>query len=447
MVIYIRRDMDEVLVKWKTEWNRKPLLLRGVRQCGKTSVIRHFAEHFESFVEVNFEANDRYQSIFERDFDVRRILAALELEAGQRILPGNTLLFLDEIQACPRAVTALRYFYEEMPELHVIAAGSLLEILLNGKRKKDRLNFPVGRVRSIFLYPLSFCEFLSGTGKDLLREFLGQKNEIPSSTHERLLEAYKNYLVIGGMPEAAAAFLNTGSILESQKVHRDIVMNFMDDFQKYDSPVPPDVLQRVFEFAAHHVCSQTKASSAVDGISAYIFDESIDLLHRAGLVHPVRASSCDVIPLGIASKETNKKLLLFDTGVYLTHCGLDAAALMASQIFDEMNRGSVVEMAVGLELIKSSDPHAESALYYWYRSGANAEIDYAIQAGGCILPVEVKASGKGSMQSLRSYLSSHSLSPFGIRVSLENYASYDNIRVCPVYAAHRIREISINTEA
>ena len=441
--MYIQRDIDAALMDWKTEWNRKPLLLRGVRQCGKTSAVRHFADQFDNYVEINFEENERYQLIFERDFDVSRILNALELETGKRILPGKTLLFLDEIQTCPRAIIALRYFYEKMQELHVIAAGSLLEILLNGKRRKEKIDFPVGRVRSLFLYPLSFCEYLRGTGNEMLCDFLNQKDEIPLSTHEHLLEIYKNFLVIGGMPEAVSAFLETGSILESQKVHRDIVMNFMDDFQKYDSPVPPDVLQRVFDFAAHHVCTQVKSSSAVEGVSAYMFDESIDLLHRAGLVHPVKASSCDVIPLGSAGKEANKKLLLFDTGVYLTHCGLDAAALMASQIFDEMNRGNIVEMEVGLELIKSSDSHAASDLYYWYRTGANAEVDYVTQVGGAILPVEVKASGKGSMQSLRSYLSSHTLSPFGIRVSLENYTTYENIRVYPVYAAHKIREASI----
>lgn len=390
-------------------------------------------------MEINFEENERYQVIFDRDFDVRRILTALELEAGKRILPGKTLLFLDEIQTCPRAITALRYFYEELPELHVIAAGSLLEILLNGKRRKDKLNFPVGRVRSLFMYPLSFSEFLRGTGNEMLCDYLNRGNEMPPSTHERLLEIFKSFLVIGGMPEAVSAFMGTGSILECQKVHRDIVMNFMDDFQKYDSPVPPDVLKRVFDFAVYHVCSQVKSSSAVEGISAYIFNESVDMLHWAGLIHPVKASSCDVIPLGSASKETNKKLLLFDTGVYLTYCGLDAASLMASRIFDEMNRGNIVEMEVGLELIKSSDLHMESDLYYWYRSGANAKVDYVIQTGENILPVEVKASGKGSMQSLRSYLSSHALSPFGVRISLENYGSYEDIRVVPVYAAHKIR--------
>ena len=444
--MYISRDLDGALLEWMHEWNRKPLLLRGVRQCGKTSVVRHFSAEFENYVEINFEENEHYKAIFERDFDIRRILTALELESGQRIIPGKTLLFLDEIQACPRAIVALRYFYEDKPELHVIAAGSLLEILLRGNHKKEKINFPVGRVRSIFLYPLSFPEFLRGIGKGLLCDYLNHETKIEPAIHESLLEAYKTYLVVGGMPEAVKAFVNTGSILVSQRVHRDIVVNFMDDFSKYDSPIPPDILQRVFEFAAHNICSQVKASSAIQGISAYLFDESIDLLHRAGLIHPVRASSCDVIPLGTTGKDTNRKLLLFDTGVYLTHTGLDASALLASDVFSEMNRGSVVEMAVGLELIKASDSYAPSNLYYWYRSGANAEVDYVIQAGGSILPVEVKASGKGSMQSLRSYLSTHPLSPFGIRVSLENYSSYDQIRVYPVYAAHRISEAGLNTE-
>lgn len=438
--MYISRDMDKALLEWKSEWNRKPLLLRGVRQCGKTSIIRHFSAEFENYVEINFEENERCKAIFERDLDVQRILTTLELESGQRIIPGKTLLFFDEIQACPRAVVSLRYFYEDRPELHVIAAGSLLEILLSGKRKKEKISFPVGRVRSIFLYPLSFPEFLRGIGKGMLCDYLYRTKLIDPAIHESLLEAYKTYLVVGGMPEAVTAYVNTGSILVSQRVHRDIIVSFMDDFQKYDSPIPPDILQKVFEYAAHNVCAQVKASSAVQGISAYLFDESIDLLRRAGLIHPVRASSCDVIPLGSTGKETNKKLLLFDTGVYLTHCGLDAASLLASEIFREMNRGSVVEMAVGLELMKASDPYAPSDLYYWYRSGANAEVDYVLQVGGSILPIEVKASGKGSMQSLRSYLSSHPLSPLGIRVSLENYSSYDQVLVYPVYAVHRIRE-------
>ena len=428
------------------EWHRKPLLVRGVRQCGKTSVIRHFATTFENFVEVNFEENERYQSIFSGDFHTQRIISALELESGQRIIPGQTLLFLDEIQACPRAIMALRYFYEELPELHVVAAGSLLEILLSGKRRKEKIDFPVGRVRSIYLYPLSFPEFLRGIGKTLLRGHLVGHNGSPDPAHTQLLETYKTYLIVGGMPEAVAAYIQTGSILVSQRVHRDIIGNFLDDFQKYDSPVPAEVLRSVFDFSAHHICSQIKASSAIQGISAYMFDESLDLLHRAGLIHPVRASTCDSLPLGAASKDTNRKLLLFDTGVYLTHCGLDASSLLASTAFDEMNRGSVVEMAVGLELIKADDSYRPSELYYWYRSGANAEVDYVIQAGDRILPVEVKASGKGSMQSLWSYLSSHPLSPFGIRASLENYGAYDNVRVYPVYAACLIRNAAALNE-
>jgi predicted AAA+ superfamily ATPase len=212
----------------------------------------------------------------------------------------------------------------------------------------------------------------------------------------------------------------------------------MDDFQKYNANMDTDTIRRVFDYALHNVCGQTKASSAVDGISAYIFDECISILRRAGLVYPVKASPCDTIPLGTAEKNTNKKLLVFDTGVYLTMCGLNVGELLSADIFDEMNKGAVVEMQTGLELIKYNSWYSEANLYYWYRSGANAEVDYCIVKENLVVPIEVKASGKGSMQSMKSFLESHAQSPYGIRVSLENFGSYDKIRVYPVYAVHRL---------
>ena len=204
-------------------------------------------------------------------------------------------------------------------------------------------------------------------------------------------------------------------------MHRDIILNFRDDFDKYDRNVPADVIHRVFSYAVHNVCAQTKASSAIKGVSAYYFDTCIKLLWRAGLVYPVKACSGDTIPLGASEKEVNKKLLLFDTGVYLTECGLDTGELLATEVFDEMNKGSVVELQTGLEMIKSMDAYAEPSLFYWYRTGANAEVDYVIVQHGAVVPVEVKASGKGRMQSLRSFLRSHPNASYGIRVSLENF--------------------------
>ena len=436
--MYINREIDTRLREWETEPARKPLLLRGVRQCGKTSSIRSLSESFEYYAEINFEKQPSLSRLFDGDLNISGIVAKLEIEANTPIIPGKTLLFMDEIQACPRAITALRYFYEDLPELHVAAAGSLLETVLKGKNRKE-IDFPVGRIRSFFMYPFSFREFLKGCGQARLCEYLDQldyENEA-NVMHDKLLEWYKTFLVVGGMPEAVRKYAESGSLLACQDIHRDILLNFMDDFGKYSSDVPADMIRQVFQFALHHVCSQVKASSAIPGISAYYFEECIRLLHRAGLVYPVRASSCDTLPLGSTEKETNKKLVFFDTGVYLTECGLDTAGLLSADVFDEMNNGNVAEMQTGLEILKSGKPVREGALFYWYRSGANAEVDYVIQRGQHIIPLEVKASGKGKMQSMRSYLDSFPDVPYGMRFSTENFSSYDRIRVFPVYAVRK----------
>lgn len=437
--MYIQRDIDQTLNEWKVSPRRKPVLIRGVRQCGKTQSVRHLGEQFENYAEINLEKQPSLHAIFSEDINIKKIISRLELETLQPIRPGKTLLFIDEIQACPRAVSALRYFYEDMPGLHVIAAGSLLDIILNN-RKQQPIDFPVGRIRSIYMYPFSFREFLRGAGQAVLSDYLDgiDPDQEENIAHSKLLDAYKTFLIVGGMPEAAADYYQHGSLLSCQDIHRDILYNFRDDIGKYNTDIPADILRRVFDYSLHHVCTQVKSSSAIQGISAYYFEESIKLLRRAGLVYPVKASSCDGIPLGSSEKEANKKLLTFDTGVYLTACDLSAAEILASDVFDRMNKGSVVEMQTGLEIVKNTDPYREAALYYWYRAGANAEVDYVIQKGNDIVPLEVKASGKGSMQSIYSYLDTHPTAPYGIRVSLENFSSYERIRVFPVYAIQKI---------
>ena len=435
--MYLKRDIDKVLLNWKEAERRKPVLLRGIRQCGKTSAIRNLSTKFKSFIEINFEKQPKLCAMFEGDIDIKRIIMQLELQFSQKIVVGETLLFIDEIQECPRAVTALRYFYEEMPNLHVIAAGSLLEFVLHGKGAE--VDFPVGRVRSIYMYPFSFMEYLRAVEGEMIADYLEkfQVGHQENTAHDRLIEAYKTFLVVGGMPEAVLTYMTTGSLLECQQVHRDIIFNFMDDFNKYSKNVSADIIRKVFEYSIHNVCGQTKASSAISGVSAYYFEKSIELLHRAGLVYPVKASGCTVLPLGVTEKEHNKKLIVFDTGVYLTECGLDVGELISAQVFDDINKGDVVEMQTGLELIKYTSPYSEAALYYWYRGGASAEVDYVINLKNKIVPIEVKASGKGRMQSLYRFLDTHELASQGIRVSLENFSKYDNILVYPVYAVSK----------
>ena len=438
--MYISRDIDLALSEWATSKKRKPLLLRGVRQCGKTTAVRNLGESFDDYIELNLEKRTSLHAVFEGDIDCKRILNRLELEIGHAIVPGQTLIFIDEIQECPQAITALRYFYEDYPELHIIAAGSLLEFVLFGNSKEKTYDFPVGRMRSIYMYPLSFKEFLTGIGEELLCEYLENLDfyDVKNDAHTKLLERYKEFLIIGGMPEAVSIYIETGSLVSCQDVHRDILVNLTDDLIKYNNIVPSDILSKVFNFALRNVCNQVRSSSAISNVSAYYFDLSINLLHKVGLLYPVKASSCEHIPIAADEKETNKKLLFFDTGLYLTGNQLNTADVYASEIFSEMNKGDVVEMQTGLELIKASNPREPKNLHYWYRSKADAEVDYVIQQDSHIIPIEVKASNKGSMQSMRSYLKQFPSVPYGIRVSLENFQKYDNVRVYPVYAVHRI---------
>ena len=208
--------------------------------------------------------------------------------------------------------------------------------------------------------------------------------------HDQLLDEYRRFLIVGGMPEAVSRFAESGSFLESQRVHKDIIMNFREDFGKYDSSVSPENIRLVFDYALHHACNQVRSSSAVKGLSAYQFDAALNLLKRAGLVIPVSASSCDTLPLGAGEKENNLKILPFDTGVFLSELGLNLGEILDAEVFRELNKGNLAELATGLEIMKATDPYSEAHLYYWYRSGANAEVDYVVQIGTEIIPVEVK---------------------------------------------------------
>lgn len=438
--MYLNREIDNVLIEWGKSNKHKPVLLRGVRQCGKTHAVQHYGEQFETYVEINLEQETELTSLFEGNIDIKRIISSLELYSGKRIVPGKTLLFIDEIQKCPRAITSLRYFYEKMPDLHVIAAESLLEFALDTDNEDKVIDFPVGRIRSIFMYPFSFYEYLKATGNEMLADYITQHNSSSDNliAHKKILEIYKTFLIVGGMPEAVATYVESGNFLDVQQVHREIILNYKDDFGKYSKNVSKDIIEKVFDYAIHNVCNQTKSSSAIEGVSSYYFDESIKILHKAGLVHPVKATSCDTLPLASGGKDANKKLVFFDTGVYLTECDLDTNDILISDLFEKINKGNVVEMQTGLEIIKNSNVYKESNLYYWYRSGANAEVDYVISKGEKIIPIEVKASTKGSMQSMRSFISTHRLSEYGIRVSLENFCEYEDIHVYPVYAIRNI---------
>ncbi len=441
--MYIVREIDKDLLDWKHSREIKPLLLRGVRQCGKTSSIRNLGKTFKTFIEINFEKDPSFSEIFYRDFDIHRICSEIELKTGKRIIDGTTLLFFDEIQNCPEAITALRYFKENRPFLHVIAAGSLLEFALSSSKK--RISFPVGRVRSIYMYPLSFSEFLAALSKTALVENLQSENKVLSdSVHMEYLNLYKSFLVVGGMPEAVREYASSGSFLECQRIHRDIVDNFENDFGKYSDLIPAEEIKAVFQFSFRNVGNQVNLSKSVPGMKAARFSTILNLLSMAGLVFQVKSSTCESLPLGCGNKNVSVKLLTFDTGVYLTKQGYDATEILGAVNLESLNKGALVEMETGLEIIKCSDKYQSAGLYFWRRTGANAEVDYVIQNSDKLIPIEVKSNTTGKMQSMAEYLKTHD-APYGIRVSLENFGNSNfqgrQIRVVPVYGVNTVRMV------
>ncbi len=435
--VYINRKADTELKKWREESNHKPLLIRGARQVGKTKTIREFGNSFESFVEINFEESPRLKSLFEEDLSPISICENLSAILKTSIIPGKTLLFFDEIQECPRAIASLRFFYEKMPKLHLVVAGSLLEFAL-----QEMATFGVGRIRSMFMYPLSFSEFLAGAGEFQLLEIIKQSNPtkpINGVLHNRLIELVQKFICLGGMPEVAATYFETGDLYKCQQLLDDLIISIQADFAKYKKRAPVSRLIEVFQSVVSQAGQKFVYKKACIQANHKQIKEAIQLLINAGLVIPVTHSSANGIPLGAEANLQKQKMLLFDTGIFQRIMNLDLADFLLSKNFDAINKGNVSEQFAGLELIKVSSCYQTPYLYYWHRESrnSNAEVDYILPLSNKIVPVEVKSGTKGSMQSLFLFLEEKKLSQ-GIRISNENFSTYDSIEVYPLYAVENI---------
>ena len=435
--MYIRRDVDNELRIWKEDEYRKPLLLRGVRQCGKTSSVRELGASFHYFIEINFEKTQAAKKIFDDDFDIQRILAEIEELSGIPVVDGETLLFLDELQEAPSAITSLRYFYEERPSLHVIGAGSLLEFALD-----NISSFGVGRISSLYMKPFSFAEFLEALGESILLSSLRKAS--PSSplsdiAHEKLLKLYKIFLVVGGMPEAVLRYVETKSILQARLAQEDIISALLDDFGKYSKEMVPEILRLIWGFAISRMGEQISYNkNTIPGLDSKTIAKGLEILSRAGLIYTVYASACASLPISSSVNLKRRKLLCADTGLYLSASGLDVSQLTLETDFSRLNIGNLCELSAGLELIKAMDVHFRPELFFWTRDsdGSNrgtAEVDYVVQNGKDIIPVEVKARVQGGMKSLWAFLEK-SCAEYGIRASLENFGIMDRIQIYPLYA-------------
>jgi predicted AAA+ superfamily ATPase len=440
--MYIQRKIDDVLLAWQRSSSRKPLLIRGARQVGKSTAVRNLSKQFDYFIEINFEEQPEYQSLFANTSDINDLVEQLAIITQTEIIEGRTLVFLDEIQASLPAISKLRYFYEKKPNLHVIAAGSLLEFALS-----ELPSFGVGRVRSVFMYPFSFIEFLGALNEKPLASMMQQSNpERPINPifHEKLKVYFKKFLIIGGMPQAVQTYVAKGDLLEVQRILDDLIIAIQADFVKYKRQIPPTNIKSVFESIVKQVGTKFKYSNDLTSLTNPVIKQVIDLLEMAGLVYRVTHSSSNGIPLGAEANPKKIKLLIFDTGIYQRILGLDVASLLLKDDIEVINKGNIAELFVGLELLKSNDAYERTALYYWHREAKNsqAEVDYVIQNQEYIFPVEVKAGTKGAMQSMYLFMDEKK-SRYGVRLSLENFAEYGKVKVLPLYAASNIYTLGL----
>lgn len=447
---YFKRHIDEQLREWKDAPRRKPLLIRGARQVGKSTAVRELGKTFKYFVEINLEKQPTLRDFFQGDINVKKTCEKLSGTLATPIIPGETLLFIDEIQTSKEAIMSLRYFKEDYPELHVIAAGSLLEFTL-----EELPSFAVGRIRSLYMYPFSFDEFLMAQGLDLTIDFKKKATHnapLPLAAHAELINQLRSFYLVGGMPAAVMEWVETRSYIEVSHVHHDIIDTYQDDFSKYKKRVSPVMLRQILRSVALQIGNKFVYAQAIPDTKSTAIKDALHLLSLAGLIHPVVHTAANGLPLGAEENPNYTKYLFFDLGIMQTMLDIPAAEILTSNEVDFVNKGAASEMFAGLEMIKYSDCFTKVESHYWERIGkkSQAEIDYVCAHNGRVLPVEVKASTQGGMQSLWIFLREHKLHN-AIRTSLENFGQfyyYDkedegaerHIEIIPLYAISNLKE-------
>ena len=403
----MKRWVEKQVLSWKDAPRRKPLIIRGARQVGKTWLVENvLAGKFESFVKIDLEKRRDLHVHFNGSLEPRTILNYLELATG-RITPGKTLIFFDEIQACPRAIMALRYFYEEMPELHVIAAGSLLEFAFG------EISMPVGRVQYLHMHPMTFHEYLLAMGKGPMAEYaLISPVDVDKAVQEMILNELRNYFFVGGMPECIKTYRDSGSMVETFHVQSEILESYRDDFSKYMPRIDTMCLDAVFLNVAKSVGDQLKYTRLNEGHSGQTNRKAFDLLAKAKLITKIPACDPSGLPLGATANEKKFKGSMLDIGLLQRLCQVPVELELKQENLLAMYRGKLAEQFVAQELLAWHS----SELFYWARDarGSNAEVDYLAVRDGKIYPVEVKSGAGGSLRSLHLMLEKYPNCPEGL---------------------------------
>jgi len=444
----MKRDLEADLLQWKNQKRHMPLLLRGARQVGKTYLVEKFGkDEFENHITLNFEQNPEYRNCFQT-LDPVKIVGAIELVTGSSIQPGNTLLFLDEIQECPEAIMALRYFKEQMPELHIIGAGSLLEFALND----SDFRMPVGRIQFMYLRPLSFGEYLGASGNSKLRNYLHALHigeDIEPVVHQHLLSLVREYLALGGMPAVIYEYLESKSLLQCQNIQTAVLTTYRQDFGKYAKRTPYTHLQTIFSKAPGLVGQWLKYSNLDPDVSPATLRNALYKLCDAGLIILVYATSAAGLPFIAHVNEKKCKFLFLDVGLVKRACQLDLELIFKEDLF-LINDGALAEQFVGQELIAYGGSREANILFSWVREekSSSAEIDYLVSVNSWIVPIEVKSRAIGSLRSLQIFLSEKKIL-YGVRISEAPFSLNKNILSVPFYLIEElprlVREVYSST--
>lgn len=419
------RSSLQELVKWKDQYNRKPLIIRGARQTGKTWLVRKFGqENFENFVEINLDRYPEKAGLF--SMNVTQSLQYISIDTNVSIIPGKTLLFLDEIQNAPQIIPILRYFYEEMPNVHIIATGSLLDFVL----ENHEFSMPVGRISYFYLGPMTFEEFLRANNEfsllDLLRK--ADVSDIPEPLHIKLLEYVKLYWIIGGMPAAVQTYIATKDIRLVQQEHESILQTYQDDFAKYQRKVDSHLLRKIFQKIPSQLGKKVMYSQILRDETSKKISQHLNLLSMARILYPIHHSAGNGVPLGSEINERDFKLLFLDIGLLSTIFKLHLHQITDLDELLFVNNGVMAEQFIGQHLLYRHGSTLKPEIFYWRRQAksSSSELDYLIEYQGTVLPIEVKAGKSGSLKSLHIFISSKN-TPIAIRFNTNQGIVEDSV--------------------
>lgn len=429
----LKRKAIDKLIQWKADPERKPLILRGARQVGKTWLMKEFGKTcYNSYVYFNFDEEEELKSIFEKNKNPKRIIELLSLIAEEKIIPENTLVIFDEIQECPDALNSLKYFNENAGEYHVIAAGSLLGTLL-AKPK----SYPVGQVNLLDIFPMTFSEYLAATDESLFPYFCDIKKDqvIEEIFHSRLSEAYKNYLIIGGMPECVASWIKYKDPEKITKIQHELVEIYENDFSKHNGKVNSGRILMVFRSITSQLAKANEKfmyGAVREGGRARDFEEAIEWLVSAGMLNRIYNVSKVEHPLSAFDKLDQFKLFMFDTGLLKNMAEIDNSAILLKSNYQF--KGALTENYV-LQQLRGSIPVQPR-----YYSDRNSELDFIIQNGTEIIPIEAKGGEDKSAKSFKNYVKNNEPNS-AVRFSMRGYRKDGNITNIPLYLVEKMMDL------